>query len=281
MKKTLSAICLLLSLVSCTKKLQVRPDPSVDAEGRTSVVASVDDFAGEAFVWPASARIGIYDSEGRSNCRYTLMNEFAGKSGEVSLYGAAVSGPLVAYYPFTEKGYPCIADRRQPVLREQKAGSSAMEHLALNTVLVAEDEDGVFRFSWRNGCTGLLHLTLKCPLEGAVEKVVFQCPGAPLAGNVALDPDAEPLVTDGSAVLTLTGVGKPCTQESPLEVWAQVPAGRYEHLAVTVISASDAVPAVAGEVLSVTPGGVTDATLEGGSPEAGNEDLTIIDGTYQ
>ena len=206
MKKTLSAICLLLSLVSCTKKLQVRPDPSVDAEGRTSVVASVDDFAGEAFVWPASARIGIYDSEGRSNCRYTLMNEFAGKSGEVSLYGAAVSGPLVAYYPFTEKGYSCIADRRQPVLREQKAGSSAMEHLALNTVLVAEDEDGVFRFSWRNGCTGLLHLTLKCPLEGAVEKVVFQCPGAPLAGNVALDPDAEPLVTDGSAVLTLTAV---------------------------------------------------------------------------
>ncbi|MBR6347200.1 MAG: hypothetical protein IKR69_07415 [Bacteroidales bacterium] len=282
MKKILFAISLLLATVSCTKKLNIPSDPEIDSGGRTMVSATVADYASQAFVWPASARIGIYDGKGRSNCRYTIMNEYALKGGAASFYGMSVSGSLMAYYPFSEKGYPCVAERRQPVLCEQVAGESAARHLALNSILVAEaSPEGKIEFSYGNGCTGLLHLKIKCSVEGLVEKVVLQCPASPLAGNVAMQSGTEPLVTEGSHTVTLTKVGRPCTLQAPLEVWAQVPSGTLEHLTVTAVSADEAFSAAVDGPLKVVSGGVLDVAVQAAPNRAGNEDLLIIDGSYE
>ena len=282
MKKALLIISLILPLCCCTKKAEVPAEPGVIDDGRTEVRASVADYEGVAFIWQSSSRVGIYDSEGRHNVRYTLQGSYAGKDGEVSLYGPTVGGSLVAYYPYTSKGYPCVADHRQPVPAEQIAGASAQEHLTLNSVLVAEaGEDGRFLFSYEGGNTGLLHLTLSCPVEGLVQKVVIHCPGAPLAGGVSLSAGAEPFVSDGSNYLTLTDVGRPCTSSVPLKVWGQVPAGRYEHLTVMVFAAGESVAASIAGPVNVPAGGCADAAAASSPSDASNEDLTIIDGTYE
>ena len=282
MRKLFIIFSLLLAAFACTKKVIIPDDPSDVDDGRTEVRASVDDYAGQPFVWTASTRIGIYDAEGRANQRYTLTSPCIGKSGEVSLYGPTIGGLPVAYMPYSAKGYPCVADHRQPVLSTQAAGISAQDHLRRNAVLVAEaDKEGRFRFSYGSGNTGLLHLTLKCPVDGLVAKVVLHCPDAPLAGNVHIDSGEEPLVADGSHYLTLTDVGRPSTATAPLEVWTQVPAGEYRHLTVTVFGEGEAVSAVTNNTLKVSPGGTVNVTLESRPNESGNEDLTIIEGTYQ
>lgn len=282
MRKLFIIFSLVLAVVACTKKVIIPDDPSDVDDGRTEVRASVDDYGGQPFVWTASTRIGVYDAEGRANQRYTLTSSCIGKSGEVSLYGPTIGRLPVAYLPYSAKGYPCVADHRQPVLPEQTAGISAQDHLRRNAVLIAEaDEEGRFRFSYGSGNTGLLHLTLKCPVDGLVAKVVLHCPEAPLAGNVHIDAGEDPLVADGSHYLTLTDVGRPCTATAPLEVWAQVPSGEYRHLTVSVFGGDGAVSAVTGNTLKVSPGGTVNVTAESRPNEAGNEDLTIIDGTYQ
>ena len=282
MRRVLLIISILLPLCCCTKKAIVPADPDVIDDGRTEVRASIADYAGSAFIWQPSSRIGIYDSEGRENVRYTLQGSYAGKDGEVSLYGPTIGGSLVAYYPYSSKGYRCVADHRQPVLAEQVAGASASQHLALNAVLVAEaGDDGRFLFSYEGGNTGLLHLSLNCPVEGPVRKVVIHCPGAPLAGSVSLSAEADPLVSDGSHYLTLTEVGRPCTASAPLEVWGQVPAGRYEHLTITVFSAEGSATASIAGPVNVPAGGSADASAGSAPSDASNEDLTIIDGTYE
>ena len=282
MRKLFVIFSLLIATVACTKKIILPDDPSHVDDGRTEVLASVDDYAGQPFVWTASTRIGVYDAEGRANQRYTLTSSCIDKSGEVSLYGPTIGDSPVAYMPYSAKGYPCVADHRQPVLPGQEAGVSAEDHLRRNAVLVAEaDEEGRFRFSYGSGNTGLLHLTLKCPVDGLVTKVVLHCPDAPLAGNVRIASGDEPLVADGSHFLTLTDVGRPCTTAAPLEVWAQVPSGEYRHLTVTVFGANESVSAVTGTTLKVSSGGTVNVTVESRPNEGSNEDLTIIDGTYQ
>ena len=282
MRKVLLIISFILPLCCCTKKAEVPADPDIIDDGRTEVRASVADYAGSAFIWQPSSRIGIYDSEGRQNVRYTLQGSYAGKDGEVSLYGPTIGGSLVAYYPYSSKGYPCVADHRQPVQAEQVAGASAKEHLTINSVLVAEaGEDGRFLFSYEGGNAGLLHLSLNCPVEGLVQKVVIHCPGAPLAGGVSLSAEAEPFVSDGSYYLTLTDVKRPSTASAPLEVWGQVPAGRYEHLTVTVFTAGESATASIAGPVNVPAGGCADAAATSSPSDASNEDLTIIDGTYE
>ena len=282
MKKTLIAVIALLAVLSCAKKLTLPDEPSNVDDGRTEVTASVADYASNPFVWSSATKVGIYDTAGHSNQRYTLKNEFDGKTGEVSLYGSTIGGSAVAYLPFTVKGYACVADRRQPVLPVQKAGDSALEHLSLNAILIAQDSgDGHFSFSYENGNSGILHLTLKCPVDGLVDKVVLTSPDAPLAGNVSILADADPLVTDGSSTLTLADVGRPSSEESPLEVWAQVPSGKFTHLTVTVVGGGRVMSAPIDGVLTVAPGGSASAVAEASAFVAGNEDFTIIDGSYQ
>lgn len=282
MKRLLIALVLLLPVLSCTKKLVVPPDPENVDDGRTEILASVADYSGQSFLWSSSTKVGIYDSDGHSNQRYTLKNEFIGKTGEVSLYGSTIGGTAVAYLPYSDKGYPCVAQHRQPVLAEQKAGASAMEHLTLNTVLVAiGDDEGRFLFSYTGGNTGLIHLTLRCPVDGMVDKVVIHSPGAPLAGNVSMLADADPFVSGGSQYLTLTGVGRPSTEESPLQVWAQVPSGQFSRLTITLVSGDKMATAVVGGSITVPSGGCVDAVAEAVSSSSGNEDFTIIDGSYQ
>lgn len=282
MKKILIAAMMILPVVSCTKKLVVPADPSNIDEGRTEVTASVQDYIGQRFVWTASTRIGIYDSEGHSNQRYTLKNEYLEKSGEVSLYGSTIGGTMVAYMPYTEKGYPCVAEFRQPVLAEQKAGASELSHLVLNTVLVARgDEQGRFQFSYEVNNVGLIHFTVMASVDGLVDKVVIHCPDAPLAGNVSLLEDAVPRVTEGSQYLTLTDVDRPCTDEAPLEVWAQVPSGVMSHLTITLESEGNITTAVHEGSITVPSGGAVSVVAERVANQAGNDDLTIIDGYYQ
>lgn len=282
MKKLIILAIMLLSVASCTKKYVLPDDPSSIDEGRTEVTASVEDYIGQKFVWTASTRIGIYDSEGHSNRRYTLKNEYLDSSGEVSLYGSTIGGTAVAYLPYTEKGYPCVAEFRQPVLAAQKAGASAIRHLALNTVLVARgDGNGRFAFSYEANNVGLIHLTVMADIDGLVDKVVIHSPGAPLAGNVSMLGDADPRVTGGSQYLTLTDVGRPCTDESPLEVWAQVPSGEFSHLTITLLSEGNVTTAVYEGSLKVPSGGAVSAVAERVANQAGNDDLTIIDGSYQ
>lgn len=282
MKKLLIALVLFLPALSCTKKPVVPDDPVNVDDGRTEIFATVADCSGQAFVWSSSTKIGIYDTEGHSNQRYTLKNEFIGKTGEASLYGSTIGGAAVAYLPYSEKGYPCVAEHRQPVLSEQVAGASAAEHLILNTVLVAQgDDDGRFSFSYTGGNTGLIHLTVRASLESLVEKVILHCPDAPLAGNVSLFADADPLVSNGSQYLTLTGIGRACTEDTPLEVWAQVPSGRFTHLTATLVSGGRMFSAPVGETVTVAPGSSTDAVAEAVPNSSGNEDFTIIEGSYQ
>ena len=282
MRKTVFALSLLLAVVSCTKKLEIPEDPEIGIQGRTMVTVTVADYDGVAFEWGSDVRIGIYDSNGHTNERYTLLSDYVGQTGPVEMYGGGIDGALMAYLPYTPKGYPCVGEGRQPVLPVQVYAGSAIEHFRRNAVLVAaSDDNGRIPFSYDGGQTGLLHLTLNFSVTGNVQEVMLHCPGSPLAGSVAIRPEVDPLVVDGSSTVTVTSVNKPCSETAPLEVWAIVPAGEYSHLTVSVKTAGGVQSSPVDGTFIVIGGGRQNIETDGKDPSGGNEEFTVIDGEYK
>lgn len=248
----------LLCLCSCTQKLVLPEDPTVKDQGRTEITASLDGD----FVWTASSKVGVYDSEGGSNIRYTIMPEYVGKSGQAKLFGRGISGKITAYYPYSESGFPEVADFQQPIRANQKWCPSADQHIKENLIMVAgEDEDGVIRFSYSNGTAGLMHLKLAFEVEGNVREVVINYPG--------------------SQTIKVTGLNSTCSAAKPLDVWAIVPVGTISNLTVSAHTATKWVSSPASAAIVVTPGKTTDCTISEKSFDSGNQDFKIIDANFE
>lgn len=282
MKKTIIAVIILTAFATaCTKKVSMPSDPEVGVNGITTVTASVADYEGQTFVWSPDVRIGIYDSNGHSNERYTILSDYSGQTGDVELYGTGINGRLIAYLPYHPKGYACVGMGRQPVLATQTYGNSAAAHFKRNAVLVARaDDDGRFAFSYDSGQTGLMHFVLRLNVDVNVQEVIIHSPTSPLAGNVALEPDVEPVVTGGSHSVTVTSINKPCSETSPLEIWAIVPIGEYSHLTIAVRTNLGVISSPVEGTLIVTSGSRRDIDAEGRTPSGDNEDFTIVIGDY-
>ena len=282
MKRAIILAALVVTALSCTKKVDIPKDPDVDVSGRTQIKATVGNYSGQEFIWSSKVKVGIYDSKGNSNVLYTPLSEYSGKSGAAVLYGMNISGAVKAYMPWTETGYPCIADGRQPVKSYQQWYPSADEHVVGNIVMVAAaDEDDSLDFRYDGGLTGLMHLTLKFDAPGIVrEMMVYNLHGL-LSGNVATDAAVEPPVIDGKPYVKISGIGRACSESDPLEIWTIVPAGKYSHLSVAAYFTSSAASFSVTDVITVNPGGVSDIVLTEEMSDGGIQDFDIINGEYK
>lgn len=281
MKKiSIISLCLAGVLASCTMKVQLPPDPEVKVPGKTEVTVCIEN--NETFVWSASDRIGLYDNRGNENRRYSLLPEYAGKSGEVHMFGMGVDGYITAYMPYSEEGYPGIAQGRQPVKAVQKYASSEREHLKTNVVMVAhEGEDGVFRFRYNEGNIGMLHIKAAFGMESSVRRAVISCPTAALAGNVATMPGQTPPVSEGVCNIQITDINRTCSKESPLEFWAIVPCGSFSAVTVSLECAQGWISSPVKGTLDVEAGAVVDCIVAETGNSGNNQNFDIIDQDYK
>lgn len=258
MKRITTIAVSLLCACACTQKVSFPEEPEVKSQGRTEITASL----GDDFTWTAASKVGIYDSEGGANVRFTILPEFIGKSGEARLFGRGVSGSIIAYYPYSETGFPEVARFEQPVRANQKWYPSAEEHLRENLVMIArEGEDGVARFSYSGGSVGMMHLRLSFEIAGNVREVVIHYPG--------------------SQTVKVSGLNSPCSAAKPLELWAIVPAGNVSNLTVSAHTATQWVSSPASGSVVVAPGKTSDCSVNEKSFDCGNQDFTIIDAHFE
>ena len=251
MKRLLSIIAISCIAASCSGKLSLPEDPEVVQNGRYEFTAQVASLS-DPIIWTEGKAVGVYGAVSGINAKYVPYNEFYGKSGLVRLYGAAVEGESVAYFPYCEEGYVAVAQGKCPYKTVQQYYPSAAEHYSNNVVLAAKETDGQFDFVHR---AGLVRFEVDVDFEGEVKGVSLVSGLGLLSGNFPLDSEDE--VTEGSNTVTVRGMGK---SSGKFDVWFLLPAASYETLQLVVMTdeknmtkpVNGVVPVVAGEVTNMT-----------------------------
>lgn len=228
--------------VSCVQKYVPAPDPAVDNQGITVVAAEVTDtLSGPSpYVW-GNRKMGIYDSNGSVNVRYTIKSAYVGQQGKAEFYGQGLSGTMIAYFPYYEFGYDDIRGLRQPVPEVQTYCPDPLEHFRTNSILVAQaDENHCFHFSYTAAPVGLLHFIFNVDLESRIRAFVITSPYAPLAGYVAIreeDIASRPVISP-SYEMSISDVNEDSRSGEPLNFYALVPAGTFTGLTVAAVKFS-------------------------------------------
>lgn len=251
MKKIFIAFSILVFVcASCTKKYVPAPDPEIKDQGTTVVKVAIVDMAIQQ-AWTAGTKLGVYDTNGHENYRYTLKSEYIGQTGMAEFYGQGVAGSLMAYIPYNEYGYLGVKDYRQPIAEIQDYYTSAEAHMVGNSILVAKaNEHNEFTFSYNTAPIGLLHFKVVADVTEKVKSVIINCPYAPLAGNVAIDETSvgTDYVTNPVYSVGVTGMDNECTAANPLEFWLLVPAGSFKGLSLALTTPNRIIPIpVSGE----------------------------------
>ena len=258
MKRLFTIIAITWVVASCGGKIDLPDDPQVSQSGRyefTAQVASLDD----PLVWNEGKSVGVYGSVKGQNSKYVPYSQFYGQSGQVKLYGEAVDGDIIAYFPYTAEGYAAVSEGKCPYRSVQNYYPSAAEHYAANVVLVAKEDNGNFDFVHR---AGLIHFEVNVDFDGEVKGVQLVSGLNALSGNFPLTLDEE--ISDPHQTVTVRGMGKPLGK---FDVWFVLPAGSYETLQLVVNTditsltkpVRGTVPVRAGEVTNMT---VVDETYE-------------------
>lgn len=280
MKKIIFTLALAAAAVSCTK-FTPAPDPEVPAGGQVTVTASVSDVFGTPFKWSDTDAIGIYNMEKTlSNVMYVPMNAFIGKTGEATLYGSEVSGSLVAYYPYSDKGSTAVGEGRIPLSPSIRYCESALSQIMDNILLLANGNGGKFVFECP---TGALHMKLAFEIEGdnVIKSATLHSPAAFVSGKLAIDEKAEEPITEGGNDLTLYGISRKISPSEALDIWFPVPAGEYKFLELHLLTQSgvNVVKPVPGTFV-VVKGRITEAAVGDDRNDYGGSDLEIIPGIF-
>ena len=271
MKRLFTIITIAWSVASCAGKLELPEDPQVTQTGRYEFTAQVASLA-DPIVWTEGKAVGVYGSVKGDNAKYVPYNEFSGKSGQVKLYGEAVEGEVVAYFPYSAEGYAAVAQGKCPYNPVQNYYPTAAEHYASNVVLVADEKDGNFDFIHR---AGLLHFEVNVDFEGEVKSLQLISGLNALSGNFPLD--AEDEITDPEQTVTVRGMGKPIGK---FDVWFVLPAGSYETLQLVVMTDQNNLTKPVNGVVPVRAGEVTNMTVVDEAYEYTGSDFEKIPGIF-
>lgn len=271
MKRLFTIIAITWAAVSCGNKLSLPEDPQVPQSARYEFSAQVASLS-EALIWTEGKAMGVYGTVKGVNAKYVPYNEFHGKSGLVKLYGAEVDGDLVAYFPYSETGYPAVAEVKCPYKSVQQYYPSAAEHYVGNVVLAARESDGMFDFVHK---AGLIRFEINVDFDGEVKAVQLSSGLNVLCGNFPLDADGE--VSEGENVVTVRGMGK---TSGKFDVWFVLPAGSYETLQVVVMTDQTNMTKPVNGVVPVRAGEVTNMTVVDEAYEYTGSDFEKIPGIF-
>ena len=269
MKKIFIILSVALTAAACSGKLNIPDQPEVPASKTFELSANMSSYSGE-FLWSPGKAIGIYGSLQGSNAKYVPYNEYLGKGGVIKMYGPEVDGTLYAYFPYSAEGYEAVADGLVPYASVQTYRASAAEHFSENTVLVAQQENGVFDFAIRSG---LVKFEVDVDFAGEVKSVVLVSGLNYLSGNFAIDPQADQPVTEGGKTLTVCGMG---VQNGKFDVYFALPEGSYETLQLSVHTDAESVSKPVNGVVPVRAGEVTSMTVVDEAYEYTGSDFIII-----
>ena len=271
MKRLFTIIAITWAAVSCGNKLSLPEDPQVSQSGRYEFSAQVASLA-DALVWTEGKAIGVYGSVKGANAKYVPYNEYHGKSGIVKLYGAAVEGDCVAYFPYCEEGNAPVAEGLCPYKAVQQYYPSASEHYSANVVLVAKEVDGRFDLEHR---AGLVRFEVDIDFEGEVKGVRLISGLNSLSGNFPVDADGE--IKDAGNTVTIRGMGK---ASGKFDVWFVLPAGSYETLQLMVMTDKTDMTKPVNGIVPVRAGEVTNMTVVDEAYEYTGSDFEKIPGIF-
>ena len=240
MKRLFIAFVAFSAILSCTQAYIPQPDPYVPEPG-TCVFKAQVEFPDGQWVWDAvHDKVGVY-ADNLTNALFQPRAAFDGKSGVIELMGEGAIGQAYAYFPYSSHGEEAAREGRQPLSEHQSYQSSAIEQIKHNTTFVAAaDEDGLFRF--RCLC-GALHIQVKMQFSEPVQSLTLAS-STPVTGLLDVTGAKQEAITHPGYIVSVTEIDRPCTENSPLDVWVMLPEGSYNGLSITVAGATESLSTV-------------------------------------
>ena len=270
MRKLLALFLPALLLAACTGPLDREDNTYVPEQGTCIFRAVVEPLSG-VWTWNAAAdRLGVY-GEGTDNAVFCPRASFDGKTGTAEFFGPGVFGQAYAYLPWKAEGVAAAALGRMPLSSEQTFFEGASAHIEGNTsvLVAAADSEGLLRF--RNPC-GTLKLRLEMDITENVENVSISA-NEPLCGWLDVTGSAEEAMINPERKINVSGIGRPCTAQTPLIVWVMVPAGTYTGLYLTAAGASESISTIVEGSFTVERGGECQAVVREKRNEYGGTDF--------
>lgn len=273
MKKIFISLTTLLAVLSCTEKLPVTPDPSVENQGICLVNVTMENTS---FIWSAiNSKMGVYSSAG-ANSEWRLRSMYDGCTGAAEFFGEAATGSIYAYYPYSSEGYAPCAQGRVYVPAEQKWCESFTAHMNYNNpYMVAALRDGDFLFKEN---LGAVHVSVKMDFPENIQYVSLSA-SEYISGNYDITGEAYERITQGSKSIRVYGIDKPSTIAAPLDVWIMMPPGTYSGLFLAVAGDNESITAIIDDGLQIVAGAQTevDAREEHHDYEGGDFEAETVD----
>jgi len=252
MKKLFISFAALLSVLSCTEKLPVTPDPAVDNQGICLVNVTMED---DTITWSAlNSKIGVY-SNSTTNAQWRLRSIYDGRTGIAEFFGEAATGSVYAYYPYSSDGYAPCATGRVNVAAEQKWCDSYASHMQVNSpYMVAVVRDGALQFKEN---LGAVHVKVKMDFPENIQYISLSASEF-ISGDYDVTGEAYERITGGTKSIKLNGIDKPSSLAEPLEAWIALPPGTYSGLFLTVAGDKESITAVIDDGLKIVAGAQTE-----------------------
>lgn len=267
MKKIL-LITAALVLGACSAKGLLKPDPEVTVKGTVSLQASM----GQDHMWKGTDAVGVYGSKMGTNAKYVPVEASLGKSGTATLYGSAVDGEIVAYYPYSSKGMAALKDGYAilPAIQEYRPGAASA--LTSNAVAFARGVDGLLSLDYK---VGVVHFKVAAKFIGEVKSVVLSSFYDILSGPMDIDDGT--MSQEGEKSVCIRGIGKP---EGAFDVWVVLPCGTYSSLEMTIVSDRDNIVKSVRGSIPVEDGKVAETILKDEAYEYAGSDYIVIRGEF-
>lgn len=240
MKRLIISLAAISALISCTQEYRPQPDPYVAAQGTCVFKAQIELLQG-SWVWnSATDKVGIY-ADNLTNASFLPRVAYNGKEGVVELMGEGALGQAYAYFPYSPDGDEAAKLGRQPLSGLQTYQTGNVEQIHRNTTLVtAADEDGLLRFRY---LCGTLHLQVKMQFAENIQSITLSS-AVPVTGWLDVTGVEEETMLNPGYTITVTGINRPCTEASPLDVWVMLPEGTYNSFSFTAAGATESLSTI-------------------------------------
>lgn len=275
MRKILFIIIMSILVLSCSKGTDPKDRSSVT--NPSSCILSVDiEGYGDSHIWSRSDCFGIYGSKSGENVRYVVETTSFGNDGQTRIYGTGADGEVIGYYPYDAEGHPAIAQCRQPLADTQTFMETSEGQLKSNSILVAKASDG--NLSFKYAC-GVLRLHMTTDIAGIVYSAELSSQSAALCGDLSMLGEA-PLINNPRQKVTIAGIGRACTADTPLDICFMLPPGTYPDLNITLTSDSETIIKPVEATLTVEPKTEVKCTVSNKETVYEGTDIIIIEGKF-
>lgn len=268
MKKILILFSTAVLLASCSAKSLLKPDPEVSESGTVSVSATIS----ADHVWSGNDAVGIYGSLKGVNAKFVPLSSCFGKGGQATLYGSAVDGELVGYYPYSYGGVPTLTKGFVVLPQIQKYCRDAFSQITGNTVAVARGKDGILDMEY---LVGVVHFKVSAKFSGEVKSVTLSSISDVLSGEMSIDDGS--MSESGPGSVSVRGIGR---REGEFDLWVMLPCGIYSGLELTIISDEGSVVKSVRGSIPVEKGRVSETVVKDEAFEYAGSDYEVIPGNF-